>query len=87
MPVPPHRILHPSVFYLANSYLYFKTKIECHFLFSTFPDSLEANLSELTQNFVHISIYYAHDVVLQLLECLFICQSLTLYRELLQSSD
>lgn len=56
MPVPPHPTLHPSTFYPANSYLHFKTKIKCHFLFSTFPDSLEANLSELTQNFVHTPI-------------------------------
>lgn len=46
----------PSIFYPVNSYLYFKTKVKCHFLFATFPDSLEANLSELTQNFVHTLI-------------------------------
>lgn len=56
MPVPPHPILHPPIFYLANPYLYFKTKTKCHVLFSTFPDSLEAHLSELTQNFVHTPI-------------------------------
>ena len=51
--VPPHPILHLPIFYLVSCYLSFKTKNNYHLLFSTIPDSPEANLSKLTQNFVH----------------------------------
>ena len=50
---PPHPILHLPIFYLVSCHLSFKTKNNCHLLFSTIPGSLEANLSKLTQNFVH----------------------------------
>lgn len=82
MPDPPHPTLLPSLFYLVSSHLSFKTKIKYHLLFSTFPDSLRENLSEITQNFAHTPI-----ITLMTLSYNYCnvcsCVNLALYSELL----